>query len=131
MITWFFDPGQTTGYAKYQEVTLCDWGEFELWRGLDSRILPGDMVIYESFFLGGPSFRLVGIEVIGVIKYLCETLNIEPKSQSPSSIVGVFKWPIYDFSSVKGQHAKDAIAHGIVYFGSPVQLPKEFYTSEH
>lgn len=130
MITWFFDPGLKTGYAKYRNATLVDWGEFDLWRGLESQISREDEVVYESFFLGNPAFRPIGIEVIGVIKYLCEKLNINPKTQSPSKIIGVFRWPIYDFSRIKSQHAKDAIAHGIVYFGKDVKLPKYFYTRE-
>jgi hypothetical protein len=132
--TWVFDPGKTTGVAKFIDNFLFWWGEFHDWDEFERAICQGDAVVYESVHWRGVAFNPIGIEVIGVIKYLCHLNNIVPIEQQPSQINGVRKWPIYNWSSVKSPHAKDAICHGIVYFGNQVILPEKllnFKTSDH
>lgn len=125
---WCFDPGQTTGIAKFIDNNLVFWDETRLWVGIDQLIQPGNKVVYESVFWNHPSFKPIGIEVVGVIKYLCELYQITPTPQSPGSLVGPRTWPIYTFSSVKSQHAVDAICHGIFYLKGKVTLPDVFLT---
>jgi hypothetical protein len=132
--TWVFDPGKTTGVAKFLGRKLIWWGELDGWKTLAEKIWEGDRVIYESVHWRGVAFNPIGIEVIGVIKYLCYINNIVPIEQHPSQIEGIRKWPIYDWSTIKSPHAKDAICHGIVYFKNLAILPEEllkFKTSDH
>ena len=125
-ITWVFDPGKTTGVAKFVGNCLFWWGEFTIWEEFDHAIDENDNVVYESIYWHGPAFNPVGLEVIGVIKFLCKKRGVKPTAQHPQKIVGIQKWPIYDLSSIKSPHAKDAIYHGIIYFKNKVKLPKNF-----
>lgn len=115
---WMYDPGTTTGYAHFQvteNVKLLEWGEFTLWEKLDEQILLGiDRVVFEKVVAPHPAFVSTGIEVIGVIKYLCQRERIPFTVQNPSVITGPKKW--YDLSHIRGAHAKDAIWHGLFYF---------------
>lgn len=116
---WVYDPGTTTGYALFlileNSVKLTEWGEFLLWKKLDSQIELGvDHVIYEKVVSPHHAFTPTGIEVIGVIKYLCQKNDISFTPQNPSLITGPKKW--YDLSQIKQPHARDAIWHGVFYF---------------
>lgn len=129
MRLWCFDPGLTTGTALFQDNNLRCWGETKLWRGLDAKIQLGDTIIYEDVFWKTPHFNPVGIRVIGVLQYLAHQKECQIFERSPGLIVGVKKWPIYDFSSIKSQHSIDAICHGIIYLGPKyVTLPEKFLT---
>ena len=126
-----FDPGETTGIAKFVNNELVWWRDTELWYGIEELIQFGDQVVYEGVFWHGPHFNPIGLKVIGVIEYLCKKNGCGVFPQSSGSIVGIKKWPIYDFTSIKSQHSIDAICHGIYRIGpNKVILPKNFITEE-
>ena len=129
-----YDPGQTTGWASFvlarseKAAALSRWGEFDLWRGIDEQIGSElcQTVVYEKIVPRHPSFNPIGLEVIGAIRYLGELHSRVVVHQMNAQIHGVFKWETYDtlFKTIKSDHSKDAIAHGIVY------LRKQGYTIE-
>ena len=120
MTLWVYDPGQTTGYAKFSLslFELTGFGEFELWGILDEQIRRDDIVVYEDIKVLAPSFNPIGLQVIGVIRFLCELRRVEVHAQQPSVIKGVLRWPILRLNQIKSPHARDAIAHGIYYIKS-------------
>jgi len=75
--TWVFDPGKTTGVAKFLGRKLIWWGELDGWKTLAEdgwktlaeKIWEGDRVIYESVHWRGVAFNPIGIEVIGDRSY--------------------------------------------------------------
>lgn len=124
-----FDPGGTTGFGKLrieaesQKIMLLDIGEFETWTGLDL-ILPEipkvedpidqPVVICEHLTAQHPSFRQIGIEVMGAIEYLCfvHTLKLvlqPPVMMQPPRQIHPLK------KDIKSQHARDAVHHGIAF----------------
>lgn len=123
------DPGGTTGYALFgkrtrmagDKYTLCDAGDFPTWEGLlplIGRLPKGkSTVVYEQIYVGRASFNPIGLEVIGVIKYLCRERRIALVPQSPQVITGIKKWKKVDVSFLQSQHAKDAFHHGAMYLG--------------
>ena len=130
MSIWCFDPGQTTGVAEFSDTyKLLRHFEVTTWEGIDGLFSPGDTIVYEKITVRHPSFNPIGLEVSGVIKYLCWRDNYLCIAQSPSMITGIQKWPIFDFSSIKSQHERDAISHGIVFITltrkCEIQLPEE------
>ena len=127
---WCYDPGKTTGYSCWDlsNGKLCYWGQSPVWDRIDIHFTKGDIVVYEKLISKNPAFVAVGIEVIGVIKYLCNKLDIPCIPQMPNKISGITKWPLYQFKGIS-EHAKDAICHGISYFNDlnrPIILPNEF-----
>jgi hypothetical protein len=60
-------------------------------------------------------FNPVGLQVIGVIRFLCEENGITPVRQPNTLIHGIERWGLYDLSGIKSPHARDATMHGIVY----------------
>lgn len=132
---WCLDPGQTTGVALFslddQTLTFVNSEDIVLWEGLDERILPGDRIVYENIIARHPSFNPIGIEVIGVIKFLARLRDCPLVRQSPTMITGVQKWPIFQWKHIKSPHQRDAISHGIVYAKSQrltLILPEKFKT---
>lgn len=120
-----YDPGQTTGWAQFDVDTdvktarIVAWGEHDLWRGIDQQIndqLTGS-VVFEMIIPRHISFNPIGLRVIGVIQYLSECRKLPAVHQMNSQIQGVFMWGDYDelFASIRSEHSKDALAHGIVY----------------
>lgn len=116
------DPGKTTGYALFIGKTLREYGTVEgsdTYKLLD--LLP-DIVIIESFRLypwkanqqSFSSFETV--EIIGVLKFLCEQKGISYIMQ-PATIKTV--WPDERLKSegyyVKNRHSRDAVRHGLYY----------------
>lgn len=121
MRLWVYDPGRTTGFAAFDESGhLLEWGDFPLWESIDCQILECDKVAYERIQALHPSFDSVGIEVIGVIKYLCERVGIEPKAVHPGSLTGPQRWPgSAELRKALGsEHAYDAVCHGAVLLKS-------------
>jgi hypothetical protein len=60
-------------------------------------------------------FNPVGLQVVGVIRFLCEKHGI-PITRQPNSVIhGIERWGLYDLSEIKSPHARDAMMHGIVY----------------
>lgn len=130
MALWVYDPGQTTGYAKFNSRGyLEEYGELVLWRGIDRQIRSGDTVVYEDIKVLHLSFNPIGLQVIGALRYIVEERGqIRLTPHSPSRLYGVKKWPIFDLSSIRSDHIRDAIYHGIVALGqNNVILPKKFY----
>ena len=131
-----YDPGQTTGWAKFvmhnvtRSAKLLDWGEFDLWHGIAGQLAEDatPTIVYEKIVPRHPSFNPIGLEVIGVIRFLSETHGCVAIHQMNAQIHGVFKWGTYDelFKSIKSDHSKDAIAHGIVWLknqGYAIEVP--------
>lgn len=120
-----YDPGGTTGFACFhiyrsrQIAVLELYGELSTWMDIDTHILHPDVqtVVYENIVPRSPEFNPIGIETIGVIKYLCRQRGIPAISQPNSLIHGISRWGTYDslWGRVHSQHSRDALAHGIVY----------------
>ncbi len=93
------------------------WGELELWHGVAEQI--GSQfcqhVVYENIVPRSLDFNPVGLQVIGVIRYVCEVSHITPTPQPNALLRGIERWGVYDLSHVKSPHARDALMHGIVY----------------
>lgn len=121
-ILYTYDPGGTTGWARFtvwqqQKLAEADgWGEHVLWRGIDEQIASSfcDLVLYENIVPRALDFNPIGLQVIGVIRYLCEQHHITPIVQPNAMLRGIERWGTYDFSDVKSPHARDALMHGIV-----------------
>ena len=115
-----FDPGRTTGWARFEDGQLSAWGELILWRGIDKMIRHGDTVAYERIQALHPSFDSIGIQVIGVICYLCEQQQIEPRGVHPGSLTGPQHWPGHEElrKLLSSEHAYDAVLHGAVLLKS-------------
>lgn len=121
---WVYDPGGTTGWALFRRTPggphpaeLIRWGECDLWHGIDTQIKRGDEVVYEKLYVLSPGFNPVGIEVVGVITYLCDRVGITPHSQHPGALAGPYKWPQSKLihKVARSDHSYDAILHGVVY----------------
>lgn len=115
------DPGGTTGYAMFyvglDQTFLAYAGEMPLWYGLETLIArPAPLqIVYEKITPRSPAFNPIGLQVIGVIRYLAEPHNIPLDSQPNSVIRGISRWGTYDLSPVASPHARDAVKHGLVY----------------
>lgn len=122
-----YDPGGTTGWAHFEvdeeekRALLVASGEHELWRGIGIQLVGVEyrenrvVVVYEEIVPRHMDFNPIGLQTIGVIRYLCESYGIRYVHQSNSVIHGVERWGLYSLDHVKSPHAKDAIYHGIVY----------------
>jgi hypothetical protein len=122
-----YDPGGTTGWACFEvneeegKGILVKSGEHELWHGIEEQLYPPNYldnafrVVYENIVPRHMDFNPIGLQTVGVIRYLCEKHGIPHTSQPNAVIHGVERWGIYDLDYVKSPHAKDAIRHGIVY----------------
>lgn len=132
-ILYVYDPGGTTGWAEFgvqksgKVAALVSSGEYELWHGVEKQIRKRSdlIVVYENIVPRHMDFNPIGLQVIGVIRFLCEQVGTVPTSQPNGVIRGVERWGLYDFDNIRSPHAKDAIMHGIVYLrklGYTVQL---------
>ena len=131
MALWVYDPGKTTGYAKFDpQGKLEDYGEFSLWKKIEDQIQDDDTIIYEDIKIRHLAFDPIGLQVIGVIRYIVgKRSRVILTSQPPSIIYGVSKWPIYNLTKIRSVHARDAVCHGIVALGKEkVLLPSELYS---
>ena len=122
-----FDPGVTTGYALLDvdgdaEPSLLIAGEFPLWGKYMEEFLienKPDIVVYEEFRLYPAVAKAKSwstfpeVEVIGVIKYLCEQrgtpliaqrASVKARTTIPPRVAGV-----------RGPHARDALKHALYY----------------
>ena len=95
---------------------LCETGEIPTWDGLNGHFVSGDEVVFEKIIPRSADFNPIGLEVIGVIKYLCKQFNISPKGQVSAQLTGFRKWDLYDLKGFS-THERDAIGHGVVYLG--------------
>lgn len=122
-----YDPGGTTGWAQFEVVPkqgegsaahayARQVGQYPLWEGLDAQIRypMTRLVVFENIVPRSLDFNPIGIQVIGVIKFLCERWSIDALSQPNALIHGVERWGLYDLSWLKLVHGKDALMHGIV-----------------
>ena len=120
------DPGETTGYAVFTEGKYVADGEItikldnlkQIWN-LINKINP-DAVVCEDYIIYGSKAkmhawnRLVTPQIIGVIRYTCQELNIPLYMQMASTAKGfcndkkLKEWELW----VKGhEHSRDAIRH--------------------
>lgn len=120
------DPGETTGYALFDDGNLQVAGEFSLWRLISLLIVDVDRVVCERFALYARKAAAMtnnefpAVQVIGVVRYLAETLNVPVHFQPASAIhsggsLSPLMRPLVDALEVKGSHARDATAHGLWY----------------
>lgn len=119
-----FDPGFTTGVARYGKDTDLRYettqvqGILELWDCLHMGT-PYDLIIYESFlYQRRDKVDLRPVEAIGVIKLYAELNNIEIGSQTPAR--GKRFWTDTKIKKIglweSGQpHAMDALRHLLYY----------------
>jgi hypothetical protein len=73
--------------------------------------------VFENVTSSGPQFKDHGIQVIGVVKYLCHQANIGYGKQQPAMRKPAFVWGENVIKHLPTEHEKDAVAHGLVYFG--------------
>jgi hypothetical protein len=133
------DPGGTTGYAFFSRqpdgrYRLEEAGDFPLWKELpqvldwvvresrasDTLEIDPDaegIVVFEQIQASHPAFDSIGIQVIGVLRFLCEQERIRNVAQHPALITGIKKWGILNFVTIKSEHARDAVRHGVMYLG--------------
>jgi len=111
---WSFDPGETTGWAYFEDNHLISIGEFhsDLAEDVLKRIQRQDLVIYETLHCS-PGFNPIGFEIIGAIKYVCRQVGVLPLGHSPMNLAGPMKWPALDAMRkvIKSPHIRDAIYH--------------------
>ena len=84
-------------------------------------ITNSDYVLYEELFASSGAFNPRGIEVIGVIKYICEFANIPYVSQKPTKMAAAYKWNgtsrFINLNFIDSIHSRDAAMHGLAYLG--------------
>jgi len=122
-----FDPGQTTGWCRFQHTLNTPWrvvefGQFPLEeiQVVYELILPAETVVYEQIQMLHLGFDPVGLQVIGAIKLTCALQENTLIGQSPGNISGAKLWPDLEDARkwfVRQQHAKDAFYHGITRLG--------------
>lgn len=118
MIYTAFDPGGTTGWARYVSVGggKFSCGQFPQSISVETLILHSDIVICEKLFVGSLDFNPVGFKVCGVIEYFAaKQRHINLVYQPPSSMKAVVAWDIVDTSQFKTEHPKDALYHLLFY----------------
>jgi hypothetical protein len=122
----FFDPGGTTGCAMFDRCKgdtqwhLIEVTQFSLWNRVEPYVTMADGVIFESIHVNHAHFNPIGLEVIGVIKYLCQLWDIPFISRSPGNLTGPMTWPILEEFrklSAKTPHGRDAMMHGVAFLG--------------
>lgn len=118
-----FDPGGLSGFAifckaaKQKKYTIVEAGEFPTWSGIACRLRKGDTVLYEHVQSFHPSFNPIGIEVQGVIQYLCETKGLKCIPRSPTYLAGPRRWAKVKSPPISSTHALDAVFHGLAFLG--------------
>lgn len=125
--TLVFDPGNTTGWAQFENDVLVNWGQLDfdlpaLWDLLCTRA--PDVLVWESFNLHahrrdsqiGSSFPAV--QVIGVLRLYADQWGLDYTERTPQQVKQIWtddklrKFHFYQ----KGQpHANDAIRHGLTH----------------
>lgn len=120
-----YDPGGKTGWAQFnvdksaRTALAVACGETPLWDVLDAQI-PSPFVyhvVYENIVARNPDFNPIGIQVIGVIRYLCQKHSVAVSHQPNAMLRGIERWgqELYDFKPIRSPHALDALMHGIVF----------------
>ena len=120
------DPGETTGYAVFSDGEYISDGEIkirvhnlkQIWNLINS--YKPDVVVCEDYIVYGGKVRmhawnkLVTPQIIGVIRYTCQVLNITLYMQMASTAKGfcndkkLKEWGLW----VKGKdHARDSLRH--------------------
>jgi len=117
-----FDPGETTGYCyANSETGRLDTGQLRFWRGADRliRTVHPDVLVIESFRLypdrayGLAWSDFPPVQVIGVLKYLCEGISsVRYVMQSASEVKG-YELRIPDHRMTV--HEYDAARHAMLY----------------
>lgn len=120
------DPGETTGFAIFDDGKLQVASEFPLWRSLGGLFgsVGVELVVCERFSLYGHKAQSLTnsefptVQVIGVVRYLSEWQEV-PVHFQPASVIhsggklSPLMKPLVDELGVKGSHARDAAAHGL------------------
>lgn len=120
------DPGKTTGWARFYNGTLNMVGEVEFedtWNWL--RDLSPDLFVVEDYIIrpgsiqGGYNHqwnRGHALQIIGAIKYHATVEHCEMVLQQPAIKPLGYKFMGGEYvKGKKGQHMKDAVAHGFYY----------------
>lgn len=120
-----FDPGKTTGWARFvcslENIWyLDDWGTFQDMKFFPEQLLTvNTTIVYERLRTNLPYFDPIGLEVIGVIKWLAMKKGFKVVPQTAGEISGLKRWPELEEVKlrVKPIHAYEAALHGIKYLG--------------
>lgn len=119
-----YDPGQTTGWAIFENDRLLSAGESIDWKDIKFQLENDefDFVLFEEFKLYPWKAKhkswdtFTEIEVIGVIKEFCWYNGIKLEKQIPA------QKDFFDnkklerlFGKIPSRHAKDAVRHALVY----------------
>ena len=113
-----FDPGETTGWAFFEDGKIRG-GSFHMWDAILKLMdaYKPTTILYESFHLNqSAATRLIGsdfpaCQVIGVLKYLTARATIPLESQNPAMRSSIKLERIPGFNL----HARDAAKHGMRY----------------
>lgn len=127
------DPGETTGFAVFEDGVPTEWGSFDWqdWDKLGDLVFPADVVVFERFGLFAEKAAVqtgsefVPAQVIGVIRYMVHAFGVPTLiMQTPNQIHANHKLtppmaklvdPYEPRTGKKYSHARDALAHGFRY----------------
>jgi len=142
-----FDPGGTTGWAEIYDnladtvstranllvprsVPLFGYvgnvGEIPLWRGLGDLIrgFCPQVVVYETFRIYAHKAQslqyddLPASRVIGVLEFLCDSMDIPVVGQSASHMKNHRVRRVLDRKDFASDHVYDAACHGLIYMST-------------
>lgn len=119
------DPGHTTGVAIVEDGKVEAFYTTNLWTRLDTLFTPErkpDVVVYEDFRLypwmakSKSWSHLETVQVIGVIKYLCELHEIPVETQMASVIKSKLAQRLFgDVITLLPEHAREAALHALLH----------------
>lgn len=124
-----FDPGGTTGVAVFDHSStgyyLVYTGIFNLWERVEEFIKCSEYVVCEKITPHKTAFNPVGLRVSGAIEMLAFNYNKRLIYQVPSLMAAPKHWASKFIKTIKIEHCKDAVAHGLAFIG-PNNISKEY-----
>lgn len=134
------DPGETTGYSiweipddmygrpfhPYADMSqyLVTDGELSYHHGVEELIKSVDIVVFEKFLLYAHKAKtqigseFITSQIIGIIKYICNTHNRAWFSDTAQHVKGYFtdnKLQVAGILKTKSRHSKDSIRHALYH----------------
>lgn len=121
MILYAFDPGESTGWAKFVDTQIAEIGTTKLediYKLIEK--LEGDIFVVESFTVDkkrtGQWDKGKTLQVIGALKLRANQIGAIVVEQQPSIKPIAYKWMGGQYQKgKKNQHHLDAVAHGNYY----------------
>lgn len=124
MILWAFDPGDTTGYAVYDDGALVTWGSERGMKDLINKLVdleeqygPPENIVVEDYRIrpnvNHTYSRVNTIQVIGALKSRAIEYDAKYFLQQPSIKPIAYKW--FGMQAPKNHeisHETDAMVHG-------------------